>query len=169
LFLDQPLITKSTKTYKRRKITKEPKKEEKVKAREVCKKTIEEEIDVENLRCLPDDKHLFKTKQVVIGSKKDKLLDKQFKWDYQEYHLYHYPAQVGKADQYGIYQNEAGELLIEHLERDEQEERNLRRQRESRSILSRARLENSLGELTKKFMYLVRAANGSHLDLNEAA
>lgn len=36
-------------------------------------------------------------------------------------------------------------------------------------MLSKARLENSLGELTKKFMYLVRNANGQHLDLNEAA
>ena len=33
-------------------------------------------------------------------------------------------------------------------------------------MFPKTRMENSLGELTKKFMYLVRDANGLRIDLN---
>ena len=63
----------------------------------------EKKVEEPDLKILHCNETLFKTKQVSIGSKKDKILDKQFKWDYQEYHTYNYPAQIGVADQYGIY------------------------------------------------------------------
>jgi hypothetical protein len=43
---------------------------------------------------------------------------------------------------------------------------NMLKKRNTKNLLSKARLENSLGELTKKFMYLVRDANGHLVDLN---
>ena len=93
-----------------------------------------------------EQKSLFTSKRVLKGSKKDKMLDKLFQWTYQEY--------FDDADS----KNKFDHKSYVDLE--------MKKQEGGGKMFPKTRMENSLGELTKKFMYLVRDANGLRIDLN---
>ena len=73
------------------------------------------------------------------------MLDKLFQWTYQEY--------FDDADSKNKFDTQS---YVDEM----------KKQTQNGKMFPKTRMENSLGELTKKFMYLVRDANGLRIDLN---